>query len=193
MGGGSCSEQKGQGIYISHQSETLQYSVALASWSVTWMPSHTKPDGNRTLHNQLICWTHTCAANNKGRVGKHNHTKSSYWRDGSLQFTVLLEAPGRGRWEGRKDASSSGREPKTPRDRLIAPDGTPPAEVRSLEDVIHRGGRTAPRLVVQNTLLEIENRGLVVSEACWAYQRALFLKLVLNLPLGTTTGPFQGQ
>ena len=100
---------------------------------------------------------HMCAVNNRGQTEEYPHTKSATRRDGSLQFTLLHEAPGRGR--RRKDASAPGRKPKASRDRLIAPDGTAPAEIRSHENDVHGEGGAASRVDLQDTLLEVADGG----------------------------------
>ena len=123
---------------------------------------------------------HMCAVNNRGQTEEYPHTNSSYWRDGSLQFPVLHEAPGRGR--RRKDASAPGRKSKASRDRLIAPDGTAPAEIRSHEDDVHFEGGTASHLNLQDTLLEVADGGPLVRKTSWGYQRTLFLKLAFQAP-----------
>ena len=91
---------------------------------------------------------------------KYSHTKSATRRDGSLQFTLLPEAAGQGR--RRKDASTPGRKSKTSQDRLIAPDGTAPAEIRSHEDDIHVEGGAASHVDLQDTLLEVAYGGSFV-------------------------------
>ena len=100
---------------------------------------------------------HMCAVNNMGQTEKYPHTNSATRRDGSLQFTLLPEAPGRGR--RRKDASAPGRKPKTSRHRLFAPDGTAPAEIRSHADGVHVEGGAASRVNLQDTLLEVADGG----------------------------------
>ena len=103
---------------------------------------------------------HMCAVNNRGQTEEYPHTKSATRRDGSLQFTLLPEAPGRGC--RRKDATAPGRKPKTSRDHLIAPDGTASAEIRSHEDDIRVEGGTTSGVDLQDTLLEVAHGGPLV-------------------------------